>query len=102
MELRDYRNITQAKSDGADGTTNTGWDTFLAAIIEAGFAISGTWPMRTELGNRMIRSGTNVLASSIVLVRRPRAAGALAYNGLAQSWPEIARLAREEAAAPAV
>lgn len=71
-----YYAFKQAESDGADGTTNTGWDTFLAAVIEAGFAISGTWPMRTELSNRMIGSGTNALASSIVLVCRRRAANA--------------------------
>lgn len=45
-------------------------------MICAGFAITGTWPMRTEMGNRMISSGTNALASSIVLVCRPRAADA--------------------------
>ncbi|MBN3804143.1 DUF1156 domain-containing protein [Paraburkholderia sp. Ac-20336] len=67
-----YYAFKQAESDGDDGTTNTGWDTFLAAVIEAGFAISGTWPMRTEMGNRMIGSGTNALASSIVLVCRQR------------------------------
>ena len=71
-----YYAFKQAESDGGDGTTNTGWDTFLAAVIEAGFAISGTWPMRTELSNRMIGSGTNALASSIVLVCRPRSASA--------------------------
>ena len=71
-----YYAFKQAESDGKDGTTNTGWDTFLAAVIQAGFAISGTWPMRTELGNRMIGSGTNALASSIVLVCRQRAANA--------------------------
>jgi putative DNA methylase len=71
-----YYAFKQAESDGGDGTTNTGWDTFLAAVIEAGFGISGTWPMRTELSNRMIGSGTNALASSIVLVCRPRAANA--------------------------
>jgi putative DNA methylase len=65
-----YYAFKQAESDGADGMTNTGWDTFLAAVIKAGFAISGTWPMRTELANRMISSGTNALASSIVLVCR--------------------------------
>ena len=65
-----YYAFKQAESDGADGTTNTGWDTFLAAVIQAGFSISGTWPMRTELGNRMIGSGTNALASSIVIVCR--------------------------------
>jgi putative DNA methylase len=69
-----YYAFKQAETDDADGTTNTGWDTFLAAVIAAGFAISGTWPMRTELSNRMIGSGTNALASSIVLVCRPRAA----------------------------
>jgi putative DNA methylase len=71
-----YYAFKQSESDGGDGTTNTGWDTFLAAVIEAGFAISGTWPMRTELSNRMIGSGTNALASSIVLVCRPRPANA--------------------------
>lgn len=67
-----YYAFKQAESDGDEGMTNTGWDTFLAAVIEAGFAISGTWPMRTELSNRMIGSGTNALASSIVLVCRTR------------------------------
>jgi putative DNA methylase len=71
-----YYAFKQAESDGADGTASTGWDTFLDAVIRAGFAISGTWPMRTELGNRMIGSGTNALASSIVLVCRSRAADA--------------------------
>jgi putative DNA methylase len=71
-----YYAFKQAESDGDDGTTNTGWDTFLAAVIEAGFAISGTWPMRTEGAGRMIASGTNALASSVVLVCRPRATDA--------------------------
>jgi putative DNA methylase len=58
------------------GTTSTGWETFLDAVIQSGFVISGTWPMRTELGNRMIGKDTNALASSIVLVCRPRPANA--------------------------
>lgn len=48
--------------------SSTGWETMLAGLIRSGFAISGTWPMRTELGNRMVGMGTNALASSIVLV----------------------------------
>ena len=67
-----YYAFKQSESNGADGTSSTGWETFLDAVIRAGFAISGTWPMRTELSNRMIGSGTNALASSIVLVCRPR------------------------------
>ena len=71
-----YYAFKQSESDGEDGTTNTGWDTFLAAVIEAGFAISGTWPIRTEGSGRMIAMGNNALASSIVLVCRPREATA--------------------------
>ena len=71
-----YYAFKQSENDEANGLTNTGWDTFLAAIIEAGFSITGTWPMRTELSNRMIGSGTNALASSIILVCRKRAVDA--------------------------
>ena len=71
-----YYAFKQSEKKGDSGTTSTGWETFLGAVIEAGFAISGTWPMRTELGNRMIGAGTNALASSIVLVCRPRPADA--------------------------
>lgn len=53
-------------------TASTGWETMLSAIIQAGFVITGTWPMRTEMANRSIASGTNALASSIVLVCRKR------------------------------
>jgi putative DNA methylase len=68
-----YYAFKQSEGDGADGTTNTGWETFLEAVLRAGFAITGTWPMRTELINRMVGAGTNALASSIVLVCRKRA-----------------------------
>lgn len=54
------------------GTGNTGWETFLEAVIQAGFAISGTWPMRSEQEFRMVGMGVNALASSIVLVCRKR------------------------------
>jgi putative DNA methylase len=67
-----YYAFKQAETKGDAGTSSTGWETFIDAVIRAGFGISGTWPMRTELGNRMIGSGTNALASSIVLVCRPR------------------------------
>ena len=62
------------KSSDTDdsGTGNTGWETFLEAVLKAGFAITGTWPMNTERGGRMIGNGTNALASSIVLVCRKR------------------------------
>ena len=54
------------------GTGNTGWETFLEAVLRAGFAITGTWPMRTERDARSIGIGANALASSIILVCRQR------------------------------
>jgi putative DNA methylase len=71
-----YYAFKQAESDGAEGTTSTGWDTFLDAVIRADFAITGTWPVRTEMRTRQIAMDTNALASSIVLVCRPRPANA--------------------------
>ncbi len=72
LPLTLYYAFKQAETKGAEGTASTGWETFLDAVIRAGFDVSGTWPMRTELGNRIIGSGTNVLASSIILVCRRR------------------------------
>ena len=63
-------------SNDVESTASTGWETMLSAIIRAGFSITGTWPMRTEMASRMIASGTNALASSIVLVCRKRPEGA--------------------------
>jgi putative DNA methylase len=63
-----YYAFRQSESSSADGTSSTGWETFLAAVIRAGFAISGTWPMRTEREARSVGQGTNALASSIILV----------------------------------
>lgn len=55
-----------------DGVTSAGWASFLQAVVDSGLAVDGTWPMRTELANRMIAKDTNALASSIVLVCRKR------------------------------
>lgn len=83
----------QSESDD-DGTETSsiavaskGWEKMLTGLLGAGLAITGTWPMRTELGNRMLSSGTNALASSIVLVCRPRRvdAGVTDRRGLQQA-----------------
>ena len=57
---------------GKEGTSSTGWHTLLDGLIQAGWEITATWPMRSELKNRMLSQGTNALASSIVLACRPR------------------------------
>ncbi|NLE99378.1 MAG: DUF1156 domain-containing protein, partial [Anaerolineales bacterium] len=75
-----YYAFKQSESDTEDSTqsalSSTGWETMLNGLIESGFAIHGTWPMRTERGVRTLSLGTNALASSIVLVCRPRPADA--------------------------
>ena len=59
-----------------NGTVSTGWESFLDAVIQTGFGISGTWPMRTELSNRMTGRDSNALASSVILACRRRFADA--------------------------
>lgn len=59
-----------------DGISSTGWATFLQAVVEAGYAVVGTWPVRTEFSNRPVASGTNALANSVVLVCRKKEASA--------------------------
>lgn len=71
-----YYAFKQSENNENEGTTNTGWDTFLSAVVDAGFAITGTWPIRTERENRKVNQGTNALASSIVLVCNKRSASA--------------------------
>jgi putative DNA methylase len=74
-----------------DGITSAGWASFLQAVVDAGLSIDGTWPMRTELGNRMRGMGSNALASSIVLVCRKRAQDA----GIATRAEFVRALKRE-------
>ena len=60
------------KFDARSATASTGWETMLSGLVRSGFSITGTWPIRTERGARTVGMGTNALASSIVLVCRPR------------------------------
>ena len=70
-----YYAFKQSESQSETGTASTGWETFLEAVIRAGFVLSGTWPMRTEM-TAALKDLMNSLASSIVLVCRKRAADA--------------------------
>ena len=68
-----YYAFKQSETDAEDGSTaSTGWETMLEGLLKADFQITGTLPMRTEMKSRQIAMGTNALASSIVLVCRPR------------------------------
>ena len=67
-----YYAFKQSEIKGDGSTISTGWETFLDAVIRSGFAITGTWPMRTENASRLRGISSNALASSIVLVCRRR------------------------------
>ena len=68
-----YYAFKQYEKDKKDSSiASTGWETMLEGLLKAGFQITGTMPMRTERTNRPVAVGTNALASSIVLVCRPR------------------------------
>ncbi len=101
-----YYAFKQSETTTSEGTTSTGWETFLEAVVRAGLEVSGTWPIRTELSNRMIGLGTNALASSIVLVcrRRPVAATPTTRREfvarLQQELPQALLLLQEAAIAP--
>jgi putative DNA methylase len=77
-----YYAFKQSETKESAGTSSTGWETFLAAVMEAGLAITGTWPVRTEREGRSIGIGANALASSVVLVcqRRDPSAAVLSRN----------------------
>jgi putative DNA methylase len=75
-----YYAFKQSETSGSDGTSSSGWETFLTAVLRAGFSIVGTWPLRSEQEFRMVGIGTNSLASSIVLVCRKRPKDALTIS----------------------
>jgi putative DNA methylase len=76
MPITIYYAFKQSETESDVGTASTGWETFLEAVNKAGLLISGTWPMRTELTNKVSGIGNNMLASSIILVCRKRPADA--------------------------
>lgn len=77
VPLTIYYAYKQSETKADSGTTSTGWEAFLTAVNNAGLALTGTWPMRTEGDNRQIGQQANALASSIVLVCRPRTSAAV-------------------------
>ena len=64
--------VEEDEEGETEAVASTGWETFLQGLVEEGFQLVATWPMRTELQNRPRGQGSNALASSIVLVCRPR------------------------------
>jgi putative DNA methylase len=68
-----FKQSEEAGSGHGDrATVSTGWETMLNSVVHSGLQQHGTWPLRTELSNRMRSLGSNALASSIVLCCRLR------------------------------
>ena len=89
-----------------EGRTSTGWEAMLSAIVSTGFQIVGTWPIRTELTTNL-KKNINALASSVVLVCRPRPKDAPVatrrqfFDALEKELPEaLDQLTREGHIAP--
>ncbi|MCF8786806.1 DUF1156 domain-containing protein [Rhodococcus ruber] len=88
------------------GEASTGWETFLEGMIQSGWAITATWPMRTEGATRMVARNTNALSSSIILALRPRAEDSPTIdrrgfiNALKDELPDALRELQQGAIAP--
>ncbi|BAZ27227.1 hypothetical protein NIES4073_81440 [Kalymmatonema gypsitolerans NIES-4073] len=52
--------------------STSGWEAMFQAMIDAGWIITGSWAIDTEMGTRMNAMGTAALASSVHIVCRPR------------------------------
>ena len=89
-----------------DGVSSTGWETFLQSLVDSGLQVTATWPIRTEMGNRMVAIGSAALASSVVLACRPRAGNALLetrggfMEALRSELPGAVGLLQEQAIPP--
>jgi putative DNA methylase len=96
----------QAETDDDGGQASTGWETLLDGMLGAGWSVTGTWPIRTELSNRIMGQGMNSLASSIVLSCRPRPADAGftdrrgLINALREEFPDALRTLEQGKVAP--
>ncbi|MDR6710241.1 putative DNA methylase [Novosphingobium sp. 1748] len=93
-----YYAFKQADDEAEAGTSSKGWETFLEAVVRAGFAISGTWPTRTEKPGRMRENDSNALASSIVLIsrRRPAAAATISRRAFQRELNQVLPEALDE------
>ena len=52
--------------------STSGWEAQLQAMVDAGWTMTGSWPIDTEMGSRLRAMNSAALASSVHLVCRPR------------------------------
>ena len=96
----------QAETDEGGDHASTGWETLLEGMLKSGWAVTATWPTRTERGGRTRDIDSNALASSIVLACRPRPANAGftdrrgLINALREELPDALRKLEQGKVAP--
>lgn len=97
----------RASETDDSSVTSPGWETFLTGLLESGYAVTATWPVRTEKPGKVgMNAGANMLASSIVLAARKRDIDApMATRGefvaaLRREMPAAIRLLQEQNIAP--
>jgi len=66
--------------------TTASWEAVLKSVVDAGFIITGSWPIDTEMASKVAGIGQARLASSVHLVVRPRVVEGHAAVG---DWREV-------------
>ncbi len=66
--------------------TTEGWEALLGGIVQAGWSVSASWPITTELSTRLNARDTASLAASVHLACRPRP-----ENAGVGGWEDILR-----------
>jgi hypothetical protein len=69
------RRITKPRGIGVVVFANketAGWEAMLEGLVAAGWVVTGSWPIDTEMTSRLRAQNSAVLGSSIHLVCRPR------------------------------
>jgi adenine-specific DNA methylase len=70
--------------------TTSSWEAILKAVVEAGWIITGSWPIDTELENRVAAQGQARLTSSVHLVcRRREIVCGLTSHNVVGDWRDI-------------
>jgi adenine-specific DNA methylase len=66
--------------------TTEGWEALLSGFIRAGWIVTASWPIQTEMGARLRAMNSAALGASIHLICRPRA-----DDGLVGDWADVLR-----------
>lgn len=69
--------------------STAGWESLLQAVLRAGWVITASWPINTEMGTRLRARNSAALASSIHLVLRPRETAGGALDASVGTWRAI-------------